>query len=55
MLVAPYAGNWVYAKIGGDKLWPLAGGVGLLAVAGIWLMRGSLAVPKQREVRGPTG
>jgi len=49
MFIAPYVGNWLYAKIGGDALWPLAGGIGVLAAAGIWMMRGALAVPKQRE------
>lgn len=49
MFVAPYAGNALYAEIGGDALWPLAGGIGVLAAAGIWMMRGALSVPKQRE------
>jgi len=46
MFIAPYVGNWLYAKIGGDALWPLAGGIGLLAAGGIWALRGALAVPK---------
>jgi len=46
MFIAPYAGNWVYAKIGGDALWPLAGGIGVLTAAGIWALRRRLAVPK---------
>ncbi|MCX6566667.1 MAG: MFS transporter [Candidatus Aminicenantes bacterium] len=47
MFVAPYVGNWLYAKIGGDALWPLAGGVGILAAAGIWMMRGTLGGTKR--------
>jgi predicted MFS family arabinose efflux permease len=46
MFIAPYAGNWAYAKIGGDALWPLAGGLGVLTAAGIWALRRQLAVPK---------
>jgi len=49
MLIAPYAGNWLYAKIGGDALWPLAGGIGVLASAGILTLRGTLDRPKAPE------
>ena len=44
--IAPFSGNWLYATIGGDALWTLVGGVGLLTAAGIWALRGALAVPK---------
>lgn len=47
MFIAPYAGNGLYAKIGGDAFWPVAGAVGLLASAGIWMMRGRLDRPKK--------
>ncbi|MHB8054481.1 MAG: MFS transporter [Candidatus Aminicenantales bacterium] len=53
MFIAPYAGNGLYAKIGGDAFWPIAGGIGLLASAGIWMMRGRLDVPKLREAKTP--
>lgn len=49
MFIAPFAGNWLYAKIGGDALWTLAGGIGLLTAGGIWALRGALAVPKPPE------
>ncbi len=44
--IAPFSGNWLYAKIGGDALWKLAGGIGLLTAGGIWLLRSALPVPK---------
>jgi predicted MFS family arabinose efflux permease len=46
MFIAPYAGNGLYAKIGGDAFWPVAGAVGVLASAGIWTMRGRLDRPE---------
>ena len=42
--IAPFSGNWLYAKIGGDALWKLAGGIGLLTAGGIWLLRSALPV-----------
>ncbi len=44
--IAPLLGNWLYAKIGGDALWPVMGGAALLVAWGIWSMRRILAVPK---------
>jgi MFS family permease len=44
--IAPLLGNWLYAKIGGDALWPVMGGTALLVAWGIWSMRRILAVPK---------
>ncbi len=46
MFLAPLVGNWIFAKIGGDALWPIMGGAALLAAAGIWAMRDVLDVPK---------
>jgi len=47
--ISPFSGNWLYATIGGDALWRLAGGIGLLTAGGIWALRGALAVPKPPE------
>jgi MFS family permease len=52
MFVAPYVGNWLYAKIGGDALWPLAGGIGVLAAAGIWMLRGVLGETEKLPADG---
>jgi predicted MFS family arabinose efflux permease len=49
MFIAPYAGNGLYAKIGGDAFWPIAGGIGLLAAGGIWTMRRRLDRPRSPE------
>ena len=46
MFLAPLLGNWLYAKIGGDALWPVMGGAALLVACGIWSMRRVLAVSK---------
>jgi MFS family permease len=46
MFLAPLVGNWIFAKLGGDALWPIMGGVALLVAAGIWAMRRTLDVPK---------
>ncbi len=54
MLVAPFIGNWLYARIGGDALWPVMGAAGLLSAAGIFALRKELAVPKGAPVTGKT-
>ena len=46
MFLAPLVGNWLFAHIGGDALWPVMGVAALLAAAGIWAMRNTLDVPK---------
>jgi predicted MFS family arabinose efflux permease len=46
MFLAPLVGNWLFAKIGGDALWPVMGGAALLAAGGIWAMHRALDVPK---------
>ncbi|MBN1940117.1 MAG: MFS transporter [Candidatus Aminicenantes bacterium] len=53
MFIAPYAGNWLYAEIGGNALWPVAGGAGILASAGILALKGALERPREGE-GGPT-
>jgi len=47
MFIAPYAGNGLYSKIGGEAFWPVAGVIGLLASAGIWTMRRRLDRPRK--------
>ncbi len=46
MFIAPYAGNWLYTVIGGEALWPVAGGVGILASAAIGLLKNPLERPR---------
>ncbi len=46
MFIAPLLGNWLYDRIGGDALWPVIGGAGLLAGLGFWSLRKKMAVPK---------
>lgn len=54
MFIAPYVGNGLYAKIGGEAFWLAAGAAGLLASAGIWMMRGRLdRPPKDRAAASP--
>ncbi|MDD8027013.1 MAG: hypothetical protein PHI34_10885, partial [Acidobacteriota bacterium] len=53
MLLAPLVGNWLYAKIGGDALWPVMGGAALLVAYGIWSMRNVLTVPKPASAPKP--
>ncbi|MCX6560824.1 MAG: MFS transporter [Candidatus Aminicenantes bacterium] len=53
MFLAPLLGNWLFAKIGGDALWPVMGGAALLAATGIWAMRKTLDVPKPVDSRSP--
>lgn len=49
MFLAPLVGNWIFAKLGGDALWPIMGGAALLVAAGIWAMRRTLDVPKPAD------
>jgi len=46
MLVAPFVGNWLYGAIGGDALWPVMGGAGLVAASGLYALRKALAPPR---------
>jgi len=46
MFIAPLFGNWLYQAVGGDTLWFVMGGAGILAAVGFFLMRKKLDVPK---------
>ncbi len=46
MFIAPYVGNWLYAEIGGDALWPVVGGAGIAASVGILALKRSLDRPR---------
>jgi predicted MFS family arabinose efflux permease len=46
MLIAPLCGNWLYQEIGGDGLWYVMGGAGVLTALGFWALRRELDVPK---------
>ena len=48
MLVAPLVGNWLYVTIGGDGLWPVMGGAGLISAAGFYALRKALDAPRGR-------
>jgi len=49
MLIAPLCGNWLYATIGGDALWFVMGGAGVLTSFGFWALGKELDVPKPPE------
>ncbi len=53
MLVAPFVGNWLYGTIGGDALWPVMGGAGLVAAAGLYSLRTALALPRAPDSGAP--
>ena len=46
MFIAPLAGNWLYGTVGGDVLWPIAGGTAVLTAIGFWALSGTLTPPK---------
>jgi predicted MFS family arabinose efflux permease len=46
MLIAPIAGNWLYGEVGGDVLWPIAGGTAILTSFGFWALSRTLSPPK---------
>jgi MFS family permease len=49
MLIAPLCGNWLYATIGGEALWFVMGGAGVLTAFGFLALRNKLDVPKAPE------
>jgi predicted MFS family arabinose efflux permease len=46
MFIAPLCGNWLYGAIGGDALWFVMGGAGILTGFGFWALRRTLDIPK---------
>ncbi|MBM3310244.1 MAG: MFS transporter [Candidatus Aminicenantes bacterium] len=54
MLVAPLCGNWLYEKIGGDALWYVMGGAGILTSFGFWALRRELDIPKPPPSPAPS-
>ena len=55
MLIAPLAGNWLYGEVGGDVLWPIAGGTAILTAFGFWALSGTLSPAKNRAPGTPIG
>ncbi|MGD0783176.1 MAG: MFS transporter [Candidatus Aminicenantales bacterium] len=53
MLIAPLAGNWLYGEVGGDILWPIAGGTAILTALGFWALSRSLTPPKSSASETP--
>jgi MFS family permease len=53
MLIAPLAGNWLYGEVGGDVLWPIAGGTAILTAFGFWALSRSLTPPKNPAPEPP--
>jgi hypothetical protein len=53
MLIAPLAGNWLYGEVGGDVLWPIAGGTAILTAFGFWALSGTLSPAKNRAPETP--
>jgi len=47
MFVAPLCGNWLYGAAGGDALWFIMGGAGILAAFGFLALGKEMDVPKQ--------
>ncbi len=46
MLIAPLAGNWLYEEVGGDILWPIAGGTAILTALGFLALSRTLSPSK---------
>lgn len=55
MLVAPFVGNWLYARIGGNALWPVMGAAGMAAAAGFFALRKILDAPRSSAPAIPEG
>lgn len=53
MLIAPLVGNWLYGEVGGDVLWPIAGGTAFLTAIGFWALSRTLSPPKNGAVEIP--
>jgi predicted MFS family arabinose efflux permease len=53
MLIAPLAGNWLYGEVGGDVLWPIAGGAAILTAFGFWALSPSLSPPRNTASETP--
>ena len=53
MLIAPIAGNWLYGEVGGDVLWPIAGGTAILTAFGFWALSRSLTPAKNTAAERP--
>lgn len=49
-VIAPLAGTWIYQRYGPRTLWNACGGVGLLLLAGFWLLSGVFA--RERTAAG---
>jgi predicted MFS family arabinose efflux permease len=53
MFIAPLAGNWLYGAVGGDILWPIAGGTAILTALGFWALSGTLSPSRNGAFETP--